>query len=119
VEVYYQHQLRMSLKARGEQLVGRLFDYFAGEGKMLLPEDCRPEVFNGHLRMRRVGEGAPASSGGPFVADSVEKLSSAYTDNVLLGLVGVQVLRAGGVLSGVVREVHNNHLHVIYIFLVC
>jgi hypothetical protein len=53
VEVYYQHQLRMSLKARGEELIRQLFDFCAGEGKAQLPEDSRLEVLNGHLRIRR------------------------------------------------------------------
>ena len=37
VEVYFQHQMRASLKMRGEQFVDTLFEFFMGEGKSQLP----------------------------------------------------------------------------------
>lgn len=41
LEVYFQHQMRMSLRVRGEALIRQLFDHFIGEGKASLPDDCR------------------------------------------------------------------------------
>jgi len=41
VEIYYQHQLRMSLRIRGEEMINNMFSYFIGDGKYLLPGDCQ------------------------------------------------------------------------------
>lgn len=42
VEVYYQHQMRMSHKIRGDGFIDELFGFFNGEGKVLLPDDSHP-----------------------------------------------------------------------------
>jgi hypothetical protein len=41
VEVYYQHQLRMSLRVRGEEMIEGLFGYMIGDGKGYLPVDSQ------------------------------------------------------------------------------
>ena len=41
VEIYYQHQLRMSLKMRGEAVIEGLFGFLIGDGKAYLPADCQ------------------------------------------------------------------------------
>ena len=76
VEVYYQHQMRTSLKIRGEGFINGLFDFFVKEGKEKLPSDCRPEVINGHLKMRRSTEGVTtASDGKAFVPETMDQLA--------------------------------------------
>lgn len=37
VEVYFQHEMRMSLQMRGEKVIKALFDYFNGDGKSHIP----------------------------------------------------------------------------------
>jgi hypothetical protein len=41
VDVYYQHQLRMSHRLRGEETINSVFNYIIGDGKNLLPADCQ------------------------------------------------------------------------------
>lgn len=66
--------MRMSLKVRGEEFIRRLFDYFIAEGKGLLPSDCRPEIINGHLSMRRADSVHVPSSGKAFVPENIDLL---------------------------------------------
>ena len=58
-----------------------------------------------------------AGTGKPFIPDSIDMLVDAYADNVVLSQLVLRVLLSGGILTHVVREVHDNHLHVIFIFL--
>lgn len=41
VEVYYQHQLRMSHRLRGEQMINEVFGYLIGDAKNLIPADSQ------------------------------------------------------------------------------
>ena len=104
VEVYFQHQMRMSVKIRGEEFISGLFEFFNGEGKPQLPEDCRPEIINGHLKMRLTGESThPTSSGQALVPESMDLVSEVYCSNPVLGFLVTQLLRKGGILTHLIR----------------
>lgn len=120
VEIYYQHQLRMSLRIKGEEMINSLFDYLIGDGKFQLPADCQTEIFNGHIRIKRIAEIADnnvTSGNEPFAAENLDKVANLYANNPALSQSALFLLNKGGILSHVMREVHNNHLHMIYIFL--
>jgi len=67
VEVYYQHQMRMSHRIRGESFINDLFAYCMGEGKIQLPDDSHPEIINGHLKIARTVDPSPPPSQSPFL----------------------------------------------------
>ena len=69
--------------------------------------------------MKRIAETADnnASTGEPFLGDSLDAVARVYANNPALSQSVLFLLGKGAVLSHVVREVHNNHLHLIYILL--
>jgi hypothetical protein len=54
VEVYFQHEMRMSLQLRGERSIKAVFEHFNGAGKPRIPENFTVEIFNKHLRYRKL-----------------------------------------------------------------
>ena len=70
VEVYFQHEMRMSLQMRGEKALKTIFDHFNREGKIQIPENFTVDIFNKHLRYRKLDESKYLTTNNGFTADS-------------------------------------------------
>lgn len=51
---------------------------------MYLPDDSRPEIINGHLKIARVVDSSPPASETPFDSSSLDKIADLYTSNRVL-----------------------------------
>jgi hypothetical protein len=56
---------------RGEKIIKTIFDYFNSEGAPQVPENFTVEIFNRHLRYRKLDESKYISIDNGFRADSL------------------------------------------------
>ena len=77
--------MRMSLQLRGEKLIKAMFDYFNGEGQPHIPENFKVDIFNKHLRFRKLDESKFLSTNNGYSVDSFEKIVSLYKGSPFLG----------------------------------
>jgi hypothetical protein len=98
VEVYFQHEMRMSLQMRGEKTIKAIFDYFNGEGKVHIPENFTVDIFNKHLRYRKMDETKYLSTNNGFTVDSLETIIKLYKSNNFLSQIELLLYRRGAIL---------------------
>ena len=52
----------------------------------------------------------------PFLPENLDQIAQVYISNSVLAPLTEQILKKGGILRQLIREIHNNHLHLIFIF---
>ena len=104
---------------RGEKIIRDLFDYFNSRGKPHIREGFTVEIKNNYLIYRRLSDPRSIPETAEPTIESVEDLVNLYQNNPFLGQIELYLCERGGILWKRVTEVHNNHLHLIYIFTCC
>lgn len=92
IEVYYQHQMRMSLMIRGESFINNIYNYFNTEGKSFIIQNYGIELVKKHFVYKKLQEQNFVGSQTNFTADSLDKLVKIYKNNAFLGHIELYIL---------------------------